>query len=165
MKKRKEAKAGKEKAKRAKAVSTAHLFPGLKHIDDKTAVFAFLALLVVIIFLFDALSDQKAFFHGTKAIKATKEALTKEMAESQVLSKLIIESKAQDGTGFIVKDTLDPELLEHFSSKGYEQLKKELRIDADFAIHFEDENGNIVQIGDKICIGSENVNIQGTPCS
>lgn len=159
MKKRKEAKAGKEKAKRAATAIR------LKSFDDKAAVFAFIVFLVVVIFLFDALADQKAFFHGTKATKATKKALTKEMVETQVLSKLIIESKAQDGTGFIVKDTLDPELLEHFSSKGYEQIKKGLRIDADFAIHFEDENGNIVPIGDKMCIGSENVNIQGTPCS
>lgn len=163
MKKRRLAKA--RKAVRSGAQRVQVPWPELKSFDDKAAVFAFIVFLVIVIFLFDALADQKAFFHGTKATKATKKALTKEMAESQVLSKLIIASKAQDGTGFIVKDTLDPELLEHFSSKGYEQIKKELKIDADFAIHFEDENGNILQIGDKMCIGSENVNIQGTPCS
>ena len=134
---------------------------GLKSIDDRTAVFAFLIVLVVIIFIFDTLSDQKALSKGGTAGKV----LTKDAAEREVLSKLIIDSKEQDGTGFIVKDSVDPELLEHFASKRYEQLKAELGIDSDFVIHFEDMSGNIIPIGDRMCMGSKGATINGIPCS
>ena len=169
--KKKEKKAGAKAGKnakrnlKAKPGSTAQAFtPFLRlgHIDDKTAVFVFLVVLVVIIFLLDVLTDQKALFQGSKT---TKKVLTKEVIQSKILSKLVMDSRDNDGMGFIVKDTLDPELLEHFAGKSYEQVKKELNIDAEFAIHFEDANGNILPIGDKLCIGSESVKVQGIPCS
>ena len=134
---------------------------GLKHIDDRTAVFVFLVFLVVVFFILDALADQKALSKGGTA----KKVLTKSMAEKEILSNLIIDSKEQDGTGFIVKDNVDPELLEHFASKSYEQLKAELGIDTEFVIHFEDMNGNIIPIGDRMCIGSNGASINGVPCS
>lgn len=136
-------------------------FLGLKSLDDRTAVFAFLAFLVVVFFIFDAVADQQARSKGGTAEKV----LTKDMAEREILSKLIIESKEQDGTGFIVKDSVDPELLEHFASKKYEQLKAELGTDADFVIHFEDMDGNIIPIGGRMCLGNEGASINGVPCS
>ena len=134
---------------------------GMKSIDDRTAVFVFLIALVVIIFIFDALSDQKVLSKGGTAGKI----LTKDAVEKEVLSKLIVESKEKDGTGFIVTGSIDPELLEHFASKSYEQLKAELGIDTDFVIHFEDMSGNIIPIGTRMCIGSKSASINGIPCS
>lgn len=134
---------------------------GLKQIDDKTAVFAFLVFLVVVFFIFDAIADEQA-----RSKEATaKKALTEDVVEREILSKLIIDSKEQDGTGFIVKNNVDPELLEHFASRDYEQLKAEFGIDADFAIHFEDMDGNIVPIGNRMCLGSNGASINGVPCS
>ncbi|MBI2580736.1 hypothetical protein HYV85_02910 [Candidatus Woesearchaeota archaeon] len=136
---------------------------GLSHfklIDDRTAVFGFLAFLVVVLFLFDAVADQQARSKDGTA----KKVLTKDMVEREILSKLIIDSKEQDGTGFIVKDNVDPELLEHFANKKYEQLKAELGINSDFVIHFEDMNGNIIPIGDRMCLGSKGASINGIPC-
>ena len=98
-------------------------FSGLKLINDKAAVFLFIAILVIVIFLLDAFADQW-FQFGEK--KSAAKALSKESVEKAVLSKFVINSKEQDGLGFIVKDTVDPELLEHFATKEYSQVKKEL---------------------------------------
>ncbi|MBI2140822.1 hypothetical protein HYU16_00195 [Candidatus Woesearchaeota archaeon] len=158
--------AAKRGARRKPAAVAAAQIPkprllGLKSIDDRTAVFAFLVFLVVVFFIFDAIADQQARSKGGTAAKA----LTKDVAERDILSKLIIDSKEQDGTGFIVRNDVDPELLEHFASKKYEQMKAELGIDSDFVIHFEDMNGNIIPIGDRMCIGSNGASINGVPCS
>lgn len=156
----------KKTAKRKPAASGAVQIPKpkllrLKSVDDRIAVFAFITFLVVVLFLLDAIDDQKAISKGGTA----KKFLTKELAEKQVLSKLIIDSKEKDGIGFIVKDTVDPELLEHFASKDYEQVKAELGLEPDFAIHFEDMNGNIVPIGERMCLGSKSASVNGVPCS
>lgn len=144
------------------AKPASHRFSGLKSLNDKAAVLLFIAALIIVIFLLDALADQR-FQLGAK--KSAAKALSKENVEELVLSKFVIGSKEQDGMGFIVKDTVDPELLEHLATKEYSQVKKELGLDADFAIHFEDENGNLVPMGERACIGSREASIQGIPCS
>ena len=90
--------------------------------------------------------------------------MTKEMAD-QLVSRLTIDSRDQDGMAFLVKDTVDPQLLDYFASRNYDQVKAELGIQGDFAIHFEDKNGNIIPIGQKMCIGSATASINGIPCS
>ncbi len=149
--------AGKSQGRQAAAQPR---FAGLKSIDDKAAVFAFLILLVVVLFIFDAAADQKAISKGS----SLKKVLTAEDAEKNVLSKLIIESREKDGLGFVVENTVDPLLLEEFENKDYEQVKKELGIDADFVIHFEDMEGKVVPIGKKMCIGSSGAIVNGIPC-
>ncbi|MEK6983369.1 MAG: hypothetical protein AABX33_02250 [Nanoarchaeota archaeon] len=48
----------------------------------------------------------------------------------------------------------------------YEELRRRLRIESDFCIYFEDENGQIVLINDSFtAIGTENIMIGGAPCS
>lgn len=48
----------------------------------------------------------------------------------------------------------------------YIELKKKLRVEGDFCIYFEDENGNIVLINDTYKgIGTSNIEIGSTPCS
>ena len=138
-----------------------------KLIDDRTAVFAFLAFLVVVLFLFDSAADQQSLF-GSRTTQTTAQSgisivLTKELAD-QVVSKLTIDSREEDGIAFIVRDTVDPQLLEYFTKLDYETIKAHLGIQSDFAIHFEDEAGMVIPMGDRFCIGSKSVKLNGIPC-
>lgn len=148
-----------KKSRKAAAIA------GLDAISDRSAVVPFLVFLIVAIFIFDSLGDQQALADGAKTItaKQPQETLSKELADSLV-SKLTISSKEQDGVAFIVKDTVDPELLSRVASMDYEQVKATLGIKTDFVIHFEDEQGRIVPIGDKLCLGSRHAKINGVAC-
>ena len=146
-----------------------------KLIDDRTAVFAFLAFLVVVLFLFDSAADQQALNAqpyqaagiwsdgGSGSKSSTSIALTKELAD-QVVSKLTIDSREKDGIAFIVNDTVDPKLLEYFTKLDYETVKAHLGLQSDFMIHFEDEKGMVIPMGDRFCIGSKSVKLNGIPC-
>lgn len=145
--------------------------PHFRLIDDRTAVFAFLAFLVIILFLFDAVADQQSLF-GSRTTKSTSPQsvtnlnpkLTKELADRAV-SKLVIDTPQKDDVAFIVKDTVDPQLLDDFINMDYNTIKTHLGIQSDFVIHFEDEAGRIIPIGNRLCIGSKYASINGVPCS
>lgn len=48
----------------------------------------------------------------------------------------------------------------------YDELKRAFRIEGEFCIYLEDEEGNIVLINNSYKgVGSPNINISGTPCS
>lgn len=48
----------------------------------------------------------------------------------------------------------------------YEELKRRLRIESDFCIYFEDEQGRLIVINNSYKgIGSPAINLSGTPCS
>ena len=139
----------------------------LKVMDDRTAVFAFLVFLVVVLFLFDSAADQQALF-GSRTTQTTAQsgasvALTKELAD-QIVSKLTIDSHEDDGIAFIVKDTVDPQLLEYFTKLDYETIKARLNIQSDFVIHLEDQEGMLIPMGDRFCIGSKSAKLNGVPC-
>ena len=146
-------------------------------IDDRTVVLGFLAFLVIVLLLFDAAADQQALYGYKSALStrlqssggvwgstAATQALTKELAD-QVVSKLTVDSREKDGVAFIVKDTVDPQLLEYFTEMDYETIKARLGIQSDFVIHFEDEAGMVIPIGNSFCIGSKDAKINGVPCS
>ena len=48
----------------------------------------------------------------------------------------------------------------------YDELKRMLRVEGDFCIYLEDENGNVVLINNSFRgIGSPKINLSGVPCS
>ena len=56
--------------------------------------------------------------------------------------------------------------LNELKNLSYDELKRRLRIEGDFCIYIEDENGNIVLINNSYKgIGSPDINLSGTPCS
>lgn len=139
------------------------LLSNLRLMNDRTAVVLFLIFLVVIIFLFDSVSDQKyrnAFFKDTSERKIASDNVANEL-----ISELVIdEVHRENNVGFIVKGAVDPQKLQQFASMNYNQIKAHLGVDDDFMIHFEDENGRVIPIGNKWCIGSQNTSINGIPC-
>ena len=133
----------------------------LKAMNDRKAVLFFLVFLVVVLFLLDAVIDEQAIY--ARQAPGSSE-LTRELAE-KVASRLVIDSREKDGIAFVVKDTVDPELLEYFTSMDYQEIKAHLGINSEFIIHFEDQNGKVVPMGGKMCVGSKTARINGVPCS
>ena len=153
-----------KKAHAGKLNSGKGLCSRLRLINDRNAVFMFLVLLVTILFVFDALSDQSARTTSLQKGAAQNNAVSGDLA-SQFMSELTVDNSRQSSDiGFIVKGSVDPQLLQYFSSMDYEQIKTQLGVQNDFVIHFEDENGQLIPIGDKWCIGSRNANVNGIAC-
>ena len=51
-------------------------------------------------------------------------------------------------------------------NQDYETLKRNLKVEGDFCIYFEDENGKIMIIANNVKgIGSPNILLLGTPCN
>ena len=139
------------------------LLSGIRLMNDRSAVVVFLALLVVILFLFDSLSDQTALNPGVK--DGIKHKLVTESVANDLISGLKVDGSGANAVGFIVKDTVDQQLLNHFTSMDYEQIKAKLGVESDFVIHFEDESGRVIQLGNKWCIGSNTAKVNGVSCS
>ena len=78
--------------------------------------------------------------------------------------QLVEALNSHDDFGFLVVDKVDKEKLEHFASTDYEKIKKELDIDADFSVYFQDENGNIVAVTNKYCVGSNRSSVANVRC-
>lgn len=114
---------------------------------DKLAMFLFILFLLVVIFFFDAANN-------------TYQKVTSE----KMMSKLVITGNEDNGVAFVVEDKVDAARLMEFANKDYEQLKKELGINGDFTVYFEDEQGNLVPIGNKYCIGSDRASVSGFTC-
>jgi hypothetical protein len=66
---------------------------------------------------------------------------------------------------FLKGSKIDQRKLDEISGLGYSDLKNVIGISSDFCIHFEDEQGNIVNIsGNKTGLGSSMVRIAGVAC-
>ena len=76
-------------------------------------------------------------------------------------------SKQISGLGFVDADVVDIENLKDFANRNYKEIKKSLGIKNDFCIHFEDKEGNLIDIspitGKKgIGIGSSKITFEVT---
>ncbi len=86
--------------------------------------------------------------------------------ESDVVpQRLIASDKASaTNTSIVIDNKVDTEVLNKTLSKPYEELKGEMGVSNDFCIHFEDENGNLIDLDDDPCrltysIGNPNLNL------
>jgi len=73
-------------------------------------------------------------------------------------------ASSKNPVGFIAGDKVIDEQLANLAKNDYGELKKKLGLDYDFIIHFEDDKGNLLPIGNKYCIGSPNASIGGIQC-
>jgi len=82
--------------------------------------------------------------------------------EGETIAGILISSRAAGNQNIIVEEKVDEGKLKELSNKSYESLKKELGIEGEFYIHFEDKDGNIIYIDEEeniTGIGSDEVNI------
>lgn len=75
-------------------------------------------------------------------------------------------SSGQGSLKIISNNEVNVSKISELKNLSYSELKSRLRVEGDFCIYFEDENGNIVLINNSYRgVGSSNINISGTPCS
>ncbi len=132
-------------------------FLSLKQLSDRSAVFAFVIFLLIVFSLMDSLSDQKVSYSYNES-KATKDLA------DMMLARLTAESPGSNGVGLIVKNTIDPEVLDTLSKMDYPELKSYLGVDTDFVIQLQSFDGTVIPIGEKLCIGSKEASVNGIPC-
>jgi len=82
-------------------------------------------------------------------------------------STVIKQVAAEDANLKIVDNSeINESRIGHLKNIDYDQLKRLLRVDSDFCIYIEDENGNIMLINDSYKgVGGPIIEISGTPCS
>ena len=84
--------------------------------------------------------------------------------EALVIIKQI--SSGDSSMKIVNKNELNISKINELKNLSYEELKQRLRVEGDFCIYIEDENGNILLLNNSFKgIGSSNINISGTPCS
>ena len=81
-----------------------------------------------------------------------------------LLNNLIIEHESENGPAIVIGNTLDSNLLEELSQLEYAEIKSMMGVTSEFIIYFEDEYGNVIDIGDKPCIGSSHAQVNGRTC-
>lgn len=87
--------------------------------------------------------------------------------EGETVPDILISSETEENQSAIVEKKVDEGKIDELVNKsqtkeGYENLKKELGIEGEFYIHFEDDEGNIIYINEEeniIGIGSDEVKI------
>ncbi len=98
------------------------------------------------------------FFYIINQSKTTKtEDLT---TEGETIPDVLISSGPEDNLSTVVEKIVDEGKLDELAGKSYEDLKRELGIEGDFYIHFEDDEGNIIYLdeeGKVAGIGSDEV--------
>jgi len=88
----------------------------------------------------------------------------------KISSETVAEKLTSDpDVGFVTDESIDETKLWAFAEKEYLTLKKELGVNQEFCVFFEDENGNIINItnstdGTFVGIGSSSVTVGGIPC-
>jgi len=109
-----------------------------------------------IILIFIALVFLIIFFYGQNSVDTDQKIL---------LSKLVIDHKEEGGPAIIIGNKVDVDRLREISLTDYSELKSLIGITSEFVIYFEDGEGNILDLGDKPCIGSSYAQVNGHQCS
>ena len=92
----------------------------------------------------------------------TKQSNLKEDA-SAVIKQV---SSPNDALSIVANNQFNDSKAGELKNLAYNDLKKRLRIEGDFCIYLEDENGNVILINNSYKgIGSPNINISNNPCS
>ena len=121
---------------------------GVSKIDDKSQTFSmdilialgiFIAGIVVFLYLIGGNSE--------------KDISNKLVAESEVLPQRLIAADefSKTNTTIIIGNRVDSMLLNRSISKNYASMKNDLDMVSDFCIHFEDDNGDVVDLDEDSC--------------
>lgn len=117
------------------------------------ALIAIALFMIAIIFFFSVSNDAK---EGKEAIDLK--------SESSKLISSFSGSKNNSDT-LLVGSKVNERKLGELSNLNYSRLKDAFGVDADFCIHFEDDEGNVINVsGNKTGLGNQLVVVGGTAC-
>jgi hypothetical protein len=130
-------------------------------IDSKSQTFSMDILVALVIFIVGLIIFLYLMMGNNS--KGVNERMA---SDADALPQRLIASDqfSTSNTTFVIDNKVDIAKLNQTLNKTYEQLKRELGITSDFCIHFEDENGNILDLDEHPCkvrysIGNPSLNI------
>jgi len=82
----------------------------------------------------------------------------------KLLNQFVIDAGEENGPAIIVGNSIDSDMLLTLANKDYGELKSLLGVTSDFVIYFEDDEGNLVEVLEKPCIGSASARVNGYRC-
>jgi len=107
--------------------------------DILVALAIFIAGIVIFLFLINGNADNKT---GDKLVSE---------AESLPQKLIASDEYSSTNTTIVIGNKVDSWLLNRSLSKNYTALKRELDLVNNFCIHFEDDNGNVVDLNEDPC--------------
>ena len=118
-------------------------------IDFVLAIFIFVSALIIFYSILNSGSNEKAELLQKDAYLVIRET------SNENLPLTIVE-----------KDTVNETKLDALVQKDYNEIRREIGVQNDFCIHFEDENGNVIPIKEGVVgVGSPNIKVGGVPCT
>ncbi len=132
------ARAKKRTAKRTAKKTTkraAHVEHYNKHSDKYNVVIAF-GVILVLLFLFDLASSEQS-----------------RQQDESIINMIALSSPTENSIGFVINNQIDPLRLEKFAQSDYNSLKQQLGVDEDFVISLRDDEGSVIPIYGKPCVG------------
>jgi hypothetical protein len=84
--------------------------------------------------------------------------------ESVILAGNLLDNP-RNVPAILVNNRLDTAGVHELAAIEYGALKQQLGIEADFALYFEDSDGNLVELDSRPCIGSGKMSVNGQKCS
>ena len=124
-------------------------------IDITLGVFVFIAAIFIVYALLNANQGSKA-----SALKEEASTVIGQVASEDASISIVNNNEI---------DSAKLKGLKSLQTDSPEELKRKLKVEGDFCIYMEDENGNIVLIQDESGgykgIGSSGIDLGGAPCS
>ena len=106
-----------------------------------------------------------AFFIFYSILNSNPNATASNLKEQ---ASIIIKQTTTEGSAVAIinNNEINVSKFSELKNLSYDELKRMLRVEGDFCIYLEDENGNVVLINNSFRgIGSPKINLSGVPCS
>ena len=79
--------------------------------------------------------------------------------EGSIVATITSSTEKQTNFSFVQGDKLNTKKFDKFANQNYTDTRRQLGIGKDFCIHFEDADGNILNISGRTTIGSSKINV------
>lgn len=112
----------------------------MSHMNPIVASIIIVYIIIIIVYFFQSNNQQTI----QESLLQDKQLIINQLSNVNISQENTALSNS--GFAFIAGNTIDIEKLRNFAEKNYSDIKKELNLQNDFCIHFEDENGNAIDI-------------------
>ncbi len=139
-----------------------------RHVSPLIVSIIIVYALIILVYLYTPSNPSASISTGTgnfgngssqQALQHDKQAILDALS-SRAAANVTSSPGPGDRFAFVVGNSIDTERLREFASKNYSEMKAELGIQNDFCIHFEDGNGNAINISS--LTGTQGIGIGST---
>lgn len=79
--------------------------------------------------------------------------------EGSIVATVTSSTEKQTNFSFVQGDKLNTKKFNRFVKQNYTDVRRQLGVGKDFCIHFEDAEGNVINVSGKTTIGSSKINV------